>query len=105
MASRTIITLDDDLDGGAATESFSFAFEDKSHAVDLNDKNSARFRKAMAPFVAAARRENTAKASNPAKAASRSDVANIRAWAREQGYPVSERGRIAKEVQEAYDAA
>jgi hypothetical protein len=106
MASKTIVMLEDDLDGGGATESISFAFEGKSYTIDLNDKNAAKFRKAIDPFVSAARRESSNTRTNSrAQTAKRTDVADIRAWAREQGYTVSQRGRIAKEIQEAYDAA
>ena len=64
MASKTLVVLEDDIDGGEAAETLHFALEGKSYVIDLNDKNAAKFRKAVAPYVAAARREGAiAKAS------------------------------------------
>ncbi|MCT1689611.1 Lsr2 family protein, partial [Brevibacterium sp. p3-SID960] len=36
---------------------------------------------------------------------SRSDTAQIRKWAQDKGYEVSDRGRIPSEIVEAYDNA
>ena len=49
------------------------------------------------------RARGTAKA---AKAAKSTDLADVRAWARKNGWPnISDRGRVSAEVMEAYEAA
>jgi hypothetical protein len=106
VASKVITTIEDDLDGGKADETLRFAFEGKSFMIDLSSKNAEKFRKAVAPYVAAARREGSIARQNGRPAGTgRSDIALIRAWARENGYTISERGRVAKEIQDAYDAS
>lgn len=51
----------------------------------------------------AARRRRSLK--RPSKAADAQRRAQIRAWARENGYPVSERGRVNGDIVAAYEAA
>ena len=58
--------LTDDLTGDPADETVRFVFDGKPYAIDLSTKNADKFRKALAPFVAAARRDT---ASAPAKIA------------------------------------
>ena len=41
----------------------------------------------------------------PRRARRRSSTSDIRAWAQEQGYEVSSRGRVSSEIREAYEAA
>ncbi len=52
-----------------------------------------------------ARRVGGRRISGTQSAGSPSDAGKIRAWANEHGYEVSERGRIPKEIREAYAAA
>ena len=56
MAQKVHITLEDDLDGGEATETVSFGLDGRTYEIDLNDKNAAALRDALARYVAAARR-------------------------------------------------
>lgn len=108
MAKRTITTLVDDLDGGEATTSLTFAVDGTNYEIDLNDANAEKFRKALEPWVGAATKVGKGVAT-PARASrkstGRSDLANIRKWANDNGHNVSERGRIPGNVIEAYDAA
>ena len=43
MAQKVHITIEDDLDGGDATETVSFALDGRSYEIDLNDKNAKAF--------------------------------------------------------------
>lgn len=106
VASRTTVLLEDDLDGGAATETLSFAFEGKSYTIDLNDRNAAKFRKSIAPFVDAGRRDHGNSVRAPAQRGSRdSDASAVRSWAVSNGYEVSSRGRVRADLVAAYKAA
>jgi hypothetical protein len=108
MASKTIVTLEDDLDGGRATQSLEFAFDGLSYSIDLNDRNAARLREALAPFIAGARRQRGNGAKSAISARTRPndvDPRAVRAWAVDQGYDISTRGRVPIEVMEAYKAA
>lgn len=108
MAQRVQIVLEDDLDGGEATETVKFGLDGVEHEIDLNDANAAKLRDALAPWLAHARRTGGRRSRGTA-AATRStgkgSAADIRAWAQQQGMTVSERGRVSAEVREAYDRA
>jgi hypothetical protein len=115
MAKRTITELIDDLDGSPAEVSREIALDGVAYTVDLNAANSARLDKALAPFIGAGSkigrggpRLHLVRASDAARATSPADrqrTAAVRAWAAEQGLPVSDRGRIKSEILDAYEAA
>lgn len=110
MAQKTIVILTDDIDGGEADETVTFALDGVTYEIDLNAENAARLRDAMAQWIGHARRVGGRRAAGARRssgdaALSRSESAKIREWARENGYKVSDRGRIPAEVKEAYDAA
>lgn len=77
------------------------------YEIDLNEENAAKLRDDMAHWIGHARRaggrRRTARPGGGSR--SSSDAAKIRAWARENGYQVSDRGRVPAEVREAYERA
>ena len=106
MATKVTVVLEDDLDGGPAVETVRFAVGGADYEIDLNKKNAAAFRKKLAPFLEHARRAGRgARRRAGRSAAGREHGAAIRAWANEQGIPVSDRGRIPADVVARYDAA
>jgi hypothetical protein len=106
MAQKVTVTLEDDLTGGPAKETVRFAFEGTDYEIDLNAKNAAAFRKQLGPYLEHARRAGRALGRRAGRgAASRQRSGDIRAWAKEQGLMVSERGRIPASVMEQYQAA
>jgi Lsr2 len=108
MSRRTIVQLEDDLSGGEAAESVSFAIDGRSFEIDLSEQNADQLRQIFAPYIAAGRGTRLARgvARRLAAAASdEADPATIRAWAVEQGYEVSTRGRVSRDLREAYKAA
>lgn len=111
MAKQTTITLIDDLDGGEADEQVEFSFDGKSYEIDLSTKNSEKLRKALAPYIAAARRTSGRRPSGGSAASAARPVSDrqqnqaIREWAVAQGMKISERGRIPSNVLQAYHAA
>jgi Lsr2 len=106
VASKTLVLLEDDLDGGSADETLRFAIDGKSYAIDLNEKNAAKFRKAIAPYVEAARREGSiGRGKTRTHVATDVDPAAVRAWGQSNGYSVSTRGRVSADLVAAYKAA
>jgi hypothetical protein len=108
MARKTIVMLEDDIDGGSADETLQFAFDGKSYAIDLSTTNADRFRKAIGPFLVGARREgSTTKPRGRAEPNEYPDIdpAAVRAWAKANGYEVNVRGRVAYNIIEAFKAA
>lgn len=117
MARRIVHQLVDDLDGSVleigSGDTVLFSLDGTAYEIDLTDDNAAALRAAFAPYIAAARsvsaRSGTAaprgKGPAPQKRAGQRDYAPVRAWASENGFTVSERGRVPASVLEAYDAA
>ncbi len=115
MAQRVQIVLEDDLDGGEAAETVTFGLDGVSYEIDLSDQNAGKLRDELATWIgharraggrrAAGRRPSSSSSSSTSGAAKRSDLAAVRAWAREHGHQVSDRGRVSAAVQEAYDKA
>lgn len=107
---RTVTELTDDIDGGDAVETVSFALDGTAYEIDLNEENAAALRDAFAPFLGHARRgtRSSGRRAVPARragAAPSQNVSEIRSWAKANGYAVSERGRISSEVLTAYEGA
>jgi Lsr2 len=107
MAQRVQVVLEDDLDGGKADETVTFGLDGTTYEIDLSKKNAAKLRDALGAYVGAGRRVAGRRGGGRGRGRGRSasDSADIRAWARANGYEVSERGRISAEVREAYNAA
>jgi len=117
VARKTQIMLEDDLTGelleDGAGETISFALDGTSYEIDLSEENAGRLRDDLGRYTAAARKVSSstrraASSSGVPKRSSgggRTDLAAIREWAKVNGHEVSERGRIAGAVVEAYDAA
>ena len=113
MAQKVQVILVDDVDGGDAEETVSFALDGVAYEIDLNAGNAAALRDAFAPWVGHGRRvggrsssgRRSSRGSGRSSSGSGSNNADVREWARKNGYDVSERGRISAAVQEAYAAA
>lgn len=107
MAQKVNIILVDDLDGGSADENVRFGLDGVSYEIDLSSANAAELRSALERFVAAARKTSAGRATRTkaATGARGNDSAQIRQWARDNGYTVNSRGRIQAEIQEAYQKA
>lgn len=106
MAQRTVITLEDDLAGGEADETVTFALDGTTYEIDLNVDNADTLRGILYDYTAKARKVGGKTKTSGRKQAAESGpaAAEIRAWAVENGYDVPARGRIPADVREAYDS-
>lgn len=115
MASRTTVTLVDDLDGTEAEQSVLFGLDGVDYEIDLSSVHAQALRDALAPYAWAARRiggrratrrpaasRSTGNGGGPVRA--RSTSGEIRAWAVGHGVTLAERGRIPARVIEAFEA-
>ena len=113
MARRIVHQLVDDIDGSVLEvgegETVHFSLNGASYEVDLNAAHAEELRKAFEPYISAGRRAGSSSAARVPAARKRParnpEVAAIRAWANDNGYSLSERGRIPAPVVEAYNAA
>jgi Lsr2 len=106
MAQKVTIDLQDDLDGGPADETIRFAIDGAGYEIDLRASHADAFRQQLAPYVEHARRAGRPQTRRPGRtAAGRQHTGDIRAWAKDRGIAVNERGRIPANVAEQYRAA
>src|SRR5687767_14745192 len=109
VAQQVITKYTDDLDGSEASGTIEFSLDARQYEIDLSDQNAARLRDVLAPFVAAARRVGGGRQAIPspksrsASGRSREEMAEMRRWLRENGYKVSDRGRIPRDFVQAYE--
>jgi hypothetical protein len=103
MAQKVHVVLIDDIDGRDADETVRFALDGVGYEIDLSAANAARLRTAMAEFVGHARRVQGRGRRSRSGATGKS--AEIRAWARDQGLQVNERGRIPADLAAKFEAA
>ncbi|GEA88122.1 histone-like nucleoid-structuring protein Lsr2 [Cellulomonas cellasea] len=116
MAQKVQVLLVDDIDGGTADETVSFSIDGVSYEIDLTSEHANELRESLATWVGHARKTG-GRASSSAGRSGRSstrrssgssssgDAGAIRDWAKANGHPVSERGRISADVKAAYEAA
>jgi hypothetical protein len=108
MASIVSVVVSDDIDGSPEAETVSFGLEGVTYEIDLAGKNRAKLDKALAPYIEHSRRVSRARRRlGTSRQSGRSNDNNmlIRAWARDEGLQVSERGRISADVIRQYEAA
>jgi hypothetical protein len=107
MAQRVNVILVDDLDGSDASETVTFGLDGVDYEIDLNEKHAGELRDALALYVGHGRRTGGRRRSGSTRGSSSQgpNASEIRAWAKENGYDVSERGRVSAEIRSAYAAA
>jgi hypothetical protein len=114
MAQQVIVELVDDLDGTVSDDigTVSFALDGAEYEIDLTEDNANHLRETLADFIEAARRTGgrARRGRSPAKQAAqpvadREQTKAIREWARHNGFELADRGRIAVNVIEAFEAA
>jgi hypothetical protein len=113
MSQKVHVVLVDDVDGGTADETVTFALDGVQYEIDLSAAHAEALRTALDPFVACARRlggrgKVVARRGTVQPAVTRTrlvpDNQTLRAWATSQGIPVSPRGRISQEIKDRYMA-
>jgi len=102
---RVDVRLEDDLTGGPADETVEFGIDGRSYEIDLNARHAADFRQQVARFLEHASLVRPVHRRAPVRTvANRALSRKIRAWAEEQGFDVSERGRLPREVIQQYQS-
>ncbi|MDF2562334.1 MAG: hypothetical protein K0R99_3780 [Microbacterium sp.] len=108
---RTVYDITDDLTGETLSEdeavNIEFSYGGRSYSIDLSKKNADKFDDVIKPYLDAATPQRGTATSKPGKnnSGKRTDLDAVRAWASSNGYEVSSRGRVAKTILDAYDAA
>jgi hypothetical protein len=111
MAQKVQTLLIDDLDGGEAEGTVRFALDGTDYEIDLSAKHSEALRKALAPYLSAARRAPGSVTRRPGRSGRRAanvggpDPTAVREWAKSQGIEVKDRGRVPAELVARFKAA
>ncbi|MGW1227368.1 histone-like nucleoid-structuring protein Lsr2 [Streptomyces sp. NPDC001478] len=109
MAQKVQVLLVDDLDGGEADETVTFALDGKTYEIDLTTSNADKLRSLLEPYAKNGRRTGGRATSGRGKGRAVSggnkDTAEIRKWARENGHNVNDRGRVPADIRQAYEEA
>ncbi|HEY5148676.1 MAG TPA: Lsr2 family protein [Mycobacterium sp.] len=114
MATVTRTFMVDDIDGSQDdVGTVHIALDNVSYEIDLSAANAERLREKLARFVDNGKKVTTRPQGRKATRGrvvipapvGREQAQAVRDWARNNGYTVSERGRIPKSVQEAFDNA
>jgi hypothetical protein len=114
MAQKVQVILVDDVDGGEADETVTFSLDGVNYEIDLSDGNAESLRESLGEWIGHARRiggrsgsraRSGGRTKSSAAASAKVDLSLVRSWARDNGFQVSDRGRVASEVLSAYEAA
>jgi ribosomal protein L16/L10AE len=112
MAQRVQVLLEDDLSGGTADETVSYALDGQAYEIDLNSKNAEALRKALSRYLAASRKVKARPAvmrrtTVPQQTRTHvgPDPKAVRAWAGSAGVTIPARGRIPAAVLAEFEAA
>jgi hypothetical protein len=106
------LVLIDDLDESEGAETITYGVNGQDYEIDLSEVNAQRFYDVLGPYIEKSRRVQRQAAPTPRRGdrrrssgSGRDDIPQIRAWAEANGHEVSARGRIKKDVIDAYDQA
>lgn len=109
MAQKIVTIYTDDLTGEESAEAAThvFSLDGVSYEIDLGHDSYDQLLEALAPFTQAGRKigKSRKQATRGTSSRSSEDTAAIRAWAKENGYTVNDRGRVPADIREAYEKA
>lgn len=112
MAQKQTITFVSDLSGKEIVDNDAptvhFSWDGVDYSVDLTSQEAESFYKAIEKYLSVATKTSNNRIRKTVTKKSHAGgptAAEIRAWARDNGYEVPDRGRIPQEVRDAFDAA
>ncbi|MFI6682533.1 Lsr2 family protein [Streptomyces sp. NPDC050485] len=110
MAQKIVTIYTDDLTGEESEEAktHSIAIDGIVYEIDLGPDSYDKLMEAVGPFIGKARKAGRiGKGAKPRGTGSSAsgDTAKIRAWAKENGYEVNDRGRVPADIREAFQKA
>jgi Lsr2 len=109
MAQKVQTLFIDDIDGGEAEGTIRFSLDGTEYEIDLSTTHNDALRKTLGTYI-----EHARKASGAARRSARSsgrrgssgiDTTAARAWAKENGYDIKDRGRVPSDVVAKYREA
>ncbi|MEV5775297.1 Lsr2 family protein [Streptomyces antimycoticus] len=109
MAQKIVTVYSDDLTGTDSDEvsTHRFSLNGVDYEIDLTPENYDKLDAALRPFIEKGRKLGRTKGMGRMRrgVADGPSAEEVRAWARENGYEVNDRGRVPKEIRDAFDAS
>jgi hypothetical protein len=108
MAQKIQTLFIDDIDGGEAEGTVRFGIDGTNYEIDLSAQHSGELRDALRQYIPHARKVGgTARraAARGGRKSSAIDTVAVRAWARQNGYEIKERGRVPADIVAKYREA
>ncbi|SFT21255.1 Lsr2 family protein [Streptomyces sp. ok210] len=109
MAQKIVTVYTDDLTGAESEEvqTRTFSLDGVNYEIDLVSDNYDKLFEALAPFIANGRKlgRSVGRRRSRKESTDGPSAAEIRAWARENGHQVNDRGRVPASTREAYQKA
>ncbi|MFD8384871.1 Lsr2 family protein [Streptomyces sp. NPDC059679] len=109
MVQKIVTLFSDDLTGTESDEvsTHRFSLNGVNYEIDLTPENYDKLDDALRPFIESGRKVGRTKETGRARrgAVDGPSAEEVRAWARENGYEVNDRGRVPKEVRDAFEAS
>ena len=108
MAHKIQTLFIDDIDGGEAAGTVRFSLDGNDFEIDLSTKHSDDLRSTLKTYIDHARKVSGSTrrpAGRPVRKPSTVDTVAVRAWARENGYAIKDRGRVPADLVAKYRVA
>ena len=109
MAQKIQTLFIDDIDGGEAEGTVRFALDGTEYEIDLSSKHDEELRSALRGYIDHARKvggsARRGAPGRPGRKPSAVDTVAVRAWARENGFDIKDRGRVPADLVAKYRAA
>jgi nucleoid-associated protein Lsr2 len=112
MATKTIVERVCDLTGAPADETLDFGLQGKAYTIDLTQHHADALKEILADYIKVAQPAGKlAMSSNGSKpraakpGSNREHLAAVRAWLRQNGHDVKDRGRLPADLVAKFDAA
>ena len=108
MAQRIQTLFIDDIDGGEADGTVRFALDGAEYEIDLSSKHNDELRSSLRSYIDHARKVSGSARRGvrpPWPQAQHRRTVAVRAWARENGHDIKDRGRVPADLVAKYRAA
>lgn len=108
MAQQIQTLFIDDIDGGAAEGTVRFGLDGSNYEIDLSGKHGVELHEALAKYIEHSRKVRVTAKHAPLgsrRTVSAVDSTAVRAWAKDRGMGIKDRGRVPASVVEQYRAA
>lgn len=109
MAQKIQTLFIDDIDGGVAEGTIRFGLDGADYEIDLSTRHGDELRAALQAYIAHARKltggARRGAAVRTGRRTGAMDTGAVRAWARENGIDIKERGRVPADVLAKYREA